>query len=51
MRNRSSEEWEKIHKDWGEHWRNRPDDYTIAEWLDKFWADRGGRESYYPKDN
>lgn len=30
-------------KDWRKHWLNRPGVYTFAEWLDKFWDERGGR--------
>lgn len=42
--------WEQIHTDWNEHWRNRPDDYPLNEWFDKFWDDRGGRDAHFRKE-
>ena len=39
--------WEHIHNEWTKHWLNRPDDYSVQEWLDKFWDDRGGRDAYF----
>ena len=39
--------WGRISREWDEHWRNRPDDYTPPEWMDKFWNDRGGRDRYF----
>lgn len=46
----SFEDLEKFHEEWNNHWMNRPDDYTLAEWLDKFWDDRGGRDLYFPTE-
>lgn len=37
----------ELTKAWLKHWYNRPDDYSLAEWLDKFWDDRGGRGIYF----
>lgn len=42
--------WEHIHTDWHKHWRNRPDDYSLQEWFDKFWDDRGGRDAYFREE-
>lgn len=39
--------WIHIHTQWNEHWRNRPDDYSLGEWLDEFWNARGGRDAYF----
>lgn len=46
----SQGEVSELTKDWRKHWLNRPDDYTLEEWLDKFWDERGGRELYFPTE-
>lgn len=46
----TSEEWDKVHQDWKVHWRDRPNDRDLTEWLDEFWEARGGRKSWYPEE-
>lgn len=43
--------WAQISLDWNAHWRNRPDDRSLTEWLDEFWKPRGGRDAYFYDTN